>query len=144
MATPGREDRLLPVGKKSSSCKASAAMEIGLAYHEPPVAQVGNLLYRRLAVGRRRNRLEGCGLPTPLRYELRRGPDETEWSWVHDTADCLSALRFQGAIRVKKSECSLRGGACVFDYRTAPANPMFVVGLASVAQSRIDRNFPFA
>ncbi len=46
--------------------------------HGLPVAQVGNLLYRRLAVGRRWERLEDCGLPTRLRSELRRGPDGTE------------------------------------------------------------------
>ena len=44
------------------------------------VAQVGNLLYRRLAVGLRSDRLEASGLP------------------IRDTADCQSALRFK-AIR---------------------------------------------
>ena len=66
---------------------------------EPPVAQVGNLLYRRLAVGLRWVRLEDRRLPTRLRSELRRGRAETQWSGVRDTADCQSALRFRGSMR---------------------------------------------
>jgi hypothetical protein len=49
--SPGRGDQLLPLWKNSRYGGASAAMENGLPLHEPPVAQVGNLLYRRLAVG---------------------------------------------------------------------------------------------
>ncbi len=71
---------------------AAAATEIGLPAREPAVAQVGNLLYRRLAVGWRWDRLKDCGLP------------------IRDTADCQSALRFIGAMRVRKSGLPLLGG----------------------------------
>ncbi len=60
------------------------AIRVRLTFSFPmnrPVAQVGNLLYRRLAVGRHRDRLEHCGLP------------------IRDTADCQSALRFRGSKR---------------------------------------------
>ncbi len=49
--------------------------------NRPPVAQIGQLLYRRLGVGFAVAPSRRCGLP------------------IRDTADCQSALRFRGANR---------------------------------------------
>ncbi len=61
------------------------------AFQEPPVAQVGNLPCRRLAVGWRWERPEDCGLS------------------IRDTADYQSALRYLGAMCAPCSGRSLPG-----------------------------------